>query len=123
MAKTALELTPQELAKYSPPRRHPRGWPRPLRTRAWRVARKAARMLREQFGAKRVVVFGSLAHQLWYSPRSDIDIAVWGIAPQDYLKAFGMVSDLTSEFEVNLVDPKDCFPSIRNSIRKHGIEI
>jgi predicted nucleotidyltransferase len=30
------------------------------RQRAWVVAEKASRLLKEQFGAKRVVVFGSL---------------------------------------------------------------
>lgn len=123
MAKTVLELTPKELGKYSPQRQRVRGWPQPLRRRAWQVAREVAHKLRQDFGARRVVVFGSLAHQLWHSPQSDIDIAAWGIAPQDYLKAYMAVNDLGAGFEVNLVDPKDCFPSVRASIRKHGVEI
>ncbi len=123
MAKTALELTPQEWKQYHPGRIRPPTWPPEARARAWEQARQAARVLRERFSATRVVVFGSLAHNLWYSERSDIDIAVWGVAPENYLAAFGAVENATSGFEVNLVDPNDCFPSIRESIDREGIEI
>lgn len=122
MSKTALELTREEWKQYNPGR-NIRKWPPERRERAWEHARQAARLLRDQFGATRVVVFGSLAHNLWYSERSDIDMAVWGIAPEKFLKAFGAISDLSSEFEITLIDPKDSFPSIRESIRKHGIEV
>ncbi|MBI3913443.1 MAG: nucleotidyltransferase domain-containing protein [Chloroflexi bacterium] len=122
-AKTALELGPDGWKEYFPQRRRPRRWPKRLRLRAMNVVRQAARILREQFGAKRVVVFGSLAHQLWYSPLSDIDLAVWGIDPQDFLEAFGVVERIASGFDVNLVDPQKCFPSIRTSIKKEGIEV
>lgn len=123
MAKTALEMTREEWKQYHPGRHRPPTWPPAVRERAWEQARRAARVLREKFGATRVVVFGSLAHNLWYSERSDIDLAVWGIKPADYLEAIGAVETVISGFEFNLVDPKDCFPSIRESIDKQGIEI
>lgn len=123
MAKTALELTPEELKTYNPQRRKPRGWPKPLRARAWKAARQAARVLREEFGAKRVVVFGSLAHQLWYSPQSDIDLAAWGIPAREFFHASAKVSRVTSEFEVNLIPPEDCRPVMRRAIEEEGVEL
>jgi len=123
MAKTALELTTEEWKQYHPAHRKNPGWPPAKRQRAWAQARQAAQILREQFGATRVVVFGSLAHNLWYTERSDIDLAAWGIAPQNYFKAFNAIARASSEFELNLVDPDDCFPSVRESIQQQGVEI
>lgn len=122
MGKTALELTREEWKQYHPGR-NIRKWPPERRAHAWEQARQAAHILREQFGATRVVVFGSLAHNLWYSEQSDIDMAAWGIAPEKYLKAVGAIEAVLSGFEVNLVDPHDCFPSIRESIDKQGVEV
>jgi predicted nucleotidyltransferase len=122
-AKTALELGPEGWARYNPQRRRPRRWPKALRARAWRIARKAARVLREEFGAKRVVVFGSLAHQLWYSPRSDIDIAVWGIAPEIFFRAAARVDRVAKGFEIDVLDPDDCRPSVRQEIEEDGIDL
>jgi predicted nucleotidyltransferase len=121
--RTAAEMTPEEWKQYHPGRNRPPTWPPERRERAWAQARRAAQILREQFGATRVVVFGSLAHNLWYSERSDIDIAAWGIPDKDYLKAIGAVESVISGFEFNLVDPKDCFPSIRESIEAEGVAV
>ncbi len=42
---------------------------------AWTVARQAAQILKDKFGATRVIAFGSLAHGAWFHARSDIDLA------------------------------------------------
>ena len=79
MGKTALDLTREEWRAYQPGDK-PDGiqvgerW-----ERAWRVARAAANVLREQFDATRVVAFGSLAHRDGFTLWSDIDLAAWGI--------------------------------------------
>jgi predicted nucleotidyltransferase len=39
------------------------------------------RLLRERFGARRVVLFGSLAGQGPWHARSDVDLAVEGLTP------------------------------------------
>lgn len=46
---------------------------------AWLVAREAARMLKERFGARRVVAYGSLVHRTRFQPDSDIDLATGGL--------------------------------------------
>ncbi len=58
---------------------------------AFEVARQCDRLLRERFGASKVILFGSLAgHSIWHD-QSDIDLAVEGLSwdawslAQDYL--------------------------------------
>jgi len=129
MAKTALDLTPQELQTYSPniererTRRQSEQELGNRRQRAWEVAREAARVLRDQFGAHRVVVFGSLAHESWFTRWSDVDLAAWGIAADQFYRAVAAVTGLSSVFKVDLVDPESCRPSLRQAIEREGIEL
>jgi len=67
------------------------------------VAYKCARILKEQFGAERVVLFGSLLdpERMWWG--SDIDLAVWGLPEKDFLKA-GAAIEHGHDFAVDLVE-------------------
>lgn len=91
--------------------------------RAWELARQAAEVLRRDFGATRVVVFGSLLRPGMFGARSDVDIAAWGIQPQDTLRAMSTVAYLDEEIEVNLVDVNTCKPSILRVIEREGVEV
>ncbi len=91
--------------------------------KAWQAARIASRMLREEFGATSVVVFGSLAHRAWFSPHSDIDIAARGIPPERFYRAVAAVTGFSPDFEVDLVDPDDCRPAVRQAIEREGIDL
>jgi predicted nucleotidyltransferase len=52
------------------------------------AAEACMRLLRERFGARRVVLFGSLAGQgLWHA-RSDVDLAVEGLTPAMLFDAY-----------------------------------
>lgn len=121
---TALELTPEEMAVYRATAR--RRWERERqerarrRERAWEVARRASTLLKERFGATRVVVFGSLAHGRWFSKTSDIDLAAWGLKDEDYFTAVARLQDLSPEFEIDLVAMERCKPSLRETILKEG---
>ena len=75
-----------------------------LFTRAWHTAHRIAAMLYDEFSATKVAVFGSLAEQDWFSKWSDIDIAVWGIPKEQYLRASSRSSDISGLFKVDLVD-------------------
>jgi uncharacterized protein len=125
LAKTALDLTPEELKTYSlKPKRHLNLAQRKrLMARAMRQARRAAELLKREFGATRVVLFGSLAHRLWFTPWSDIDLAVWGIAPSEFYRAAGTVLELTNDFKIDVVDPETCRPSVRTEIEEDGIDL
>ena len=93
------------------------------RRQAWKLAQQFATLLREQFGATRVVAFGSLAHQAWFSPWSDIDLAAWGIPDDQFYRAVAAVTGISPVFRVDLVDPEDCRPGVRRAIEREGIEL
>ncbi len=93
------------------------------RARAWKAARRAAALLKEQFGATRVVVFGSLIHNESFTPWSDVDIAAWGIAPLNTFRAIGAVLDGDAEIEVNLVDVNACRPGVLAVIEREGVDL
>ncbi len=120
--------TPEELALYRATairlREQDREAEKERRKQAWIAAREAAELLRDQFHATRVVVFGSLARESTSFTRwSDIDIAVWGLAEQDSLNALGAVLDMNTVFEMNMVDVNVCKPAILESIAQEGIDI
>ena len=85
---------------------------------ARKVARQAAVLLKEKFGATRVVEFGSLAHNYWFSRTSDVDIAAWGLKGEDYFIAVARLQDLSPEFKVDLVAMEHCKPRLREVIMK-----
>ena len=116
MGRTASDLRKEgwpeaEMGKYRPwasIRRYEKDKDVALRReRALEMARKAAGLLKEQFGAIRVVLFGSLAHGAWFTPRSDIDLLVEGVSPQAFFRAEAAVEALASGFKVDLVDPRN----------------
>jgi len=89
----------------------------------WRAARKAARLLREEYHATRVVVFGSLLSESRFTLWSDVDIAVWGLSPAQTFRAIGAVMDLDSSIEINLVDVNTCSASLLQSVEREGLDI
>ncbi len=124
---TALGLTPKEMAAYrTATRRRYEQEQRALalrEKRAWKLARRAATLLGQQFGATRVMVFGSLVHQGCFTQWSDVDIAAWGICFEDTFRAIGAVMDLDAEIEVNLVDVATCSSSLLTTIERQGVEL
>ncbi|MCL0058366.1 nucleotidyltransferase domain-containing protein [Dehalococcoidia bacterium] len=124
MARTAAELTVEELEVYRRAARR-RKWrePQERRRRAWVLARRAADLLRERFRARRVVVFGSLVHEACFTPWSDVDLAAWGLRPEDTFRALGAVQYLDADIEVNLIDVATCSPSLLAVIELEGVEV
>ncbi len=129
MGKTARELSTEELRAYRPLQALEAFQKDPTvaerRERAWEVARTAADLLKTGYGATRVVVFGSLAQKTPFTPWSDIDLAVWGIDPEQYYSAVGAAMDmgLDSGIKVDLVDPQNCSKEFQADIEVDGIEI
>ena len=70
-----------------------------------------------------MVVFGSLARKGSFTLWSDIDIAAWGIRPEDTFKAVSAVLALDRDITVNLVDMETCRPSLQAIIEQEGIDI
>jgi uncharacterized protein len=93
------------------------------RTAALEVARQAAALLKREYGATRVVVYGSTAHGYWFNSESDIDLIAEGIPAKQYWRAWNAIDALTPEFEVNLVDWEDAKPALLESVEREGIEL
>lgn len=96
---------------------------RSRRLRAWRAAHRGASLLKGTFGANRVIVFGSLAHGAWFGPRSDIDLAVEGLAGEGFGTAWTAVERVASGFNVDLVDLAVAPERLRERIREYGREL
>jgi predicted nucleotidyltransferase len=90
---------------------------------AWCAAREAARLLKERFGANRVVVFGSLTRPGSFTRWSDVDLAAWGLMPRDTFRAMSAVADVDLEISVQLVDVATCRPDLRAAIEREGIDL
>ena len=127
MARTVAELSDEERKTYRLSARvRTRRSDQAMKKRekqAWMLARQAADLLRKRYGARRVMVFGSLAHKDCFTLWSDVDLAVWGLHPEDTFKAMGAVQDLDADIEINLVDVSTGSPSLIHEIESEGIEI
>lgn len=127
MDSSTSKLTQENLAEYrrvAAKRQRARVDRSKLRAeQAWRVAAQAARLLREQFHATRVVVFGSLLYPERFNEWSDIDLAAWGIPADQTFRAIGAVMDLDRNFEINLVDVNTCSSSLRRLIEQEGKDL
>ena len=124
--RTAKELSPEELKEYR--RRldeqfQNRKVDEALLQRAWHTAHRVAALLYKDFGATQVAVFGSLAERDWFSKRSDIDIAVWGIPSDKYFRAVWEAEDISGLFKVDLVDFESCKGRFRERIQSQLIPI
>jgi predicted nucleotidyltransferase len=127
MAIPIPELSPSQLAQYRQTAvRRQKARVSKVKARmekGWKLARKAAAILREQYHAKRVAVFGSLLYESRFTPWSDVDIAAWGIPPEQTFRAIGAVLDLDSSLEINLVDVNTCTPSLLKVIEQEALDV
>ncbi len=81
----------------------------------------AKALLTERYGARRVILFGSLARGT-LSERSDVDLAVEGLHPSAYFTA---IADLTGLLDtpVDLVELETASDSMRARLDLEGIEL
>jgi len=126
MSLTALDLPSHELKKYHPlsaiQRRKTMKSAKltKRRRRAAITARKAAELLRREFGAGDVFLFGSIARRGSFTLWSDIDIAARGILPTRFFEAVGAVTGLSAEFKIDLIDLETCPTAMRETIEAEG---
>lgn len=91
--------------------------PDDLRASALEGVRACTTLLQERYGARRVILFGSLAgHAPWHS-RSDVDLAVEGLADEDFFPAYSACIDvLPRGIELDLVQLEKAYPELRARI-------
>ena len=65
---------------------------------------KAADQIKKQFRVKRIVLFGSLAHEAWFASDSDVDIAVEGLQGDDYWQAWRIAEETIKDRLVDLIE-------------------
>jgi predicted nucleotidyltransferase len=120
-----MGITPAQLERYRRSARErefaQKQWLAARRERAWELAHQAAKLLKEEFGATRVILFGSLVHPALFHARSDIDLVVWDI--QHYYRAVARLLDLDPEINFDLIPIEDARPWVLQLIEKEGVEL
>lgn len=91
--------------------------------RAWQKARIAADILKKEYGAEKVWVFGSLIQKDRFNQKSDIDLAEVGIPDDKFYSAIAAITRVVRDFEIDLVDMKSCRDALKKAIEEEGILI
>jgi len=95
---------------------------RQLLREARKAAQECARLLVEEFGARRVYLFGSLLRECSFHLHSDIDLAVEGLGPgRVYWKALTRLWKLLPPgVSLDLIPMEDAYPSLVKRIKTEG---
>ncbi len=124
---TALQLTQQEWKSYHPGLASGKRSVLPARAREIKAlanrAQQFGQQIKKEFGAKRVLLFGSLARQSDFQPDSDIDLAVEGLHGSQYWEVWRIAEEYFPLYEVEVVEIETTSQSMKQMIEKHGIEL
>src|SRR6266496_3812294 len=81
------------------------------------LATRCAQLLRDRFRARRVIPFGSVVEHGTWHPGSDLDLAVEGIAPEQFFRAWSVLRELLPPgLDVDLVDLEHAGEALRARI-------
>ena len=126
---TALELRREDWRRYkkgldrrSAPRRLTPEEQREM-NRLLARARELTKMLKRQFGVRKVVIFGSLARMSWFTPGSDVDLAVEGLETREYWRAWKLAEDIIADRPVDFVQIESVSDSLKRAIEQYGVEL
>ena len=78
------------------------------------LAKQAASLLKEEFGATQVILFGSLLTETFHES-SDIDLTVMDLPEKQYFQAVGRLLGL-GDFDFDLVEMQHARPEIVQAI-------
>lgn len=84
------------------------------------VAERLAEVLRDRYGARRVLLTGSLARGDFHSG-SDIDLAVEGVRPDDFFRAGAALTDDAGGLAVDLVPIESASAEYLARLEREGI--
>ncbi|MFW6287202.1 MAG: nucleotidyltransferase family protein [bacterium] len=91
--------------------------------RAWQEAKHAADILKDEFGAEEIWLFGSLTDKNRFYRRSDIDLAEKGIPDHMFYSAVARVTREIKDFKVDLIDIRNCREVLKSAVEKEGIKL
>jgi len=94
-----------------------------IRANAMERAKRVAILLRKKYGAKRVILFGSLCSKAYLHERSDIDLLVEGIRSSDILRAGFDAWVVAEPFDVDIIPIEVAEERIIKIAVKEGIEL
>ena len=92
------------------------------RETAIKKAKVVAKVLKEKYHAKEVILFGSLIWRpefLWRG--TDIDLMVKGIDDDRYFEILADISSIAHPFHVDLILYEKAWPLIKKRARKEGV--
>lgn len=92
------------------------------RERGKTTAVSIAQYLYDTYHVQAVYLFGSTIGDGFYDHHSDIDLAVQGLAPADFYRAFVEALDLAAPFKLDLLDlDNEAMPAkVRHTILEEG---
>jgi predicted nucleotidyltransferase len=85
--------------------------------------RRAAEALKSYFGARRVVLFGSLVDGEGFGEDSDVDLAAEGLEPFDAWDAWWLCEEIVEDRRVDLVPVEWADGETLRAIRQTGVEL
>lgn len=94
-----------------------------IRSDARNKAEAVARLLKEKYGVKRVILFGSICRNAYLHKGSDIDLMVEGLNMEDLLHAGFDAWTTAKPFDVDLIPMERAAGAIVENAKKEGIEI
>lgn len=94
-----------------------------IRSEALERAAKVAGLLKGKYGAKRVIIFGSVVRKAYMHEGSDIDLLVEGIKKEDFLHAGFDACAAAKPFDVDIIPIETAHDYMVESALKEGIEL
>ncbi|MBI4530798.1 MAG: nucleotidyltransferase domain-containing protein [Candidatus Latescibacteria bacterium] len=87
------------------------------KTEVLALVERCTELLKTRFGAQRVISFGSLVGKGVWHPRSDLDLAVEGLPPEQFFRAWSSLQEVLPQgLTVDLVPLEDVYPEMRARI-------
>jgi len=83
--------------------------------------RFAVNEIKKQYGDCKFLLFGSFAHKAWLNDKSDIDIAVKGLNPKNFWKAWVLLDSIIDDRVIDFVDIDDLHETFKQVIYNEGI--
>ncbi len=84
---------------------------------------EVATVLRTRFGARRVVLFGSLGHAAWFARDSDIDLAGEGVTAGQYWEAWRVAEAMIPDRPVDLVELESAGEGLPRASDRYGLDL
>ena len=125
--RTAAEVTASEIREYRRSRQarvaRQRSRVEARRAEARSAASVAADLLRRDFGATRILVYGSVARGGDFTEHSDVDLLAWGIPAEREFSAVAACLGVSGEIRVNLAVAESSTTSLLAAAQREGDEL